>query len=165
MAIRTAGTELYAIDPDDGELITVGCPTSIDGIDSTLEQLETTCLSETTRTYIGGLATPGTATFGINTDPRDPSHVRLHQLKVAGKNIKWAVGWSDGTGTVPEPTTDSETGEYDFDLPSNRSWITFEGFINSFPFNFSLNAVVQSNIGIQVSGEPTLIPADDNETT
>jgi hypothetical protein len=158
MAIRTAGTELYAIDPADCSLITVGCPTSIDGIDSTLEQLETTCLSDTTRTYVGGLATPGTASFGINTDPRDPSHVRLHQLKIAGETVKWAVGWSDGTGVPPTAGTDSN-GECVFTLPENRSWITFEGFINSFPFNFSLNATVQSTVGIQVSGEPTLIPA------
>ena len=32
--MKTQGTELYAIDPDNGALIVVGCPTSIDGIDT-----------------------------------------------------------------------------------------------------------------------------------
>lgn len=152
MAVKTQGTDLYVIDPDDNSLIEVGCVTSVDGIDTTLEQIETTCLSASARTYVAGLATPGTATFGINTDPSDASHVRLHQLKIAGTTLKWALGWSDGTA---DPTVD--TGS-EFNLPTTRSWITFEGFMNSFPFSFAQNSVVQSTVGIQVSGEPVLVP-------
>lgn len=155
MAIRTAGTHLFAIDPEDGSLIVVGCPTAIDGIDTTLDQIETTCLPDRARTYESGLATPGTATFTINTDPRDESHLRLHQLKVAGTTLQWAVGWSDGTSD-PAITTDSN-GDYIFNPPTDRSWILFEGFMNSYPFSFALNAVVTSNVGIQISGEPQLI--------
>lgn len=158
MAIKTQGTELYFIDPADGEVVRVGCPTSIDGIDTTLEQIETTCLDSPVRTYEAGLATPGTATFAINTDTADPSHIRLHQLKIAGETLQFAVGWSDGFGTPPTAVIDS-AGEYVFVLPTARSWITFEGFINSFPFSFTSNSVVNSTIGIQVSGEPQLVPA------
>lgn len=155
MAKKTAGTHLYTIDPDSGALIVVGCPTSIEGIDTTLEQIETTCLSNTARTYEAGLATPGTATFAINTDTADPSHVRLHQLKVAGVTLPWAVGWSDG---VSQPAVvQNSAGEYEFSPPTSRSWILFEGFMNSFPFSFALNSVVTSQVGIQVSGEPELI--------
>lgn len=159
MAKKTQGTDLYVIDPDDGSVITVGCPTSIDGIDTTLEQIETTCLNSPARTYEAGLATPGTATFGINIDPSDPSHVRLHELKRAGTTLKWAVGWSESPGTAPTADEDLITGEYEFETPTTRSWILFEGFMNSFPFSFALNSVVQSNVGIQVSGDPELIPA------
>lgn len=153
MAIVTQGTDLYAIDPEDNSLIIVGCITTLDGIDTTIEQIETTCLGSKARTYAAGLATPGTASFGINTDTSDPSHIRLHQLKIAGDTINWAVGWSDGEDA---PTVNSN-GE--FDLPSTRSWIIFEGFMNSFPFSFAQNSVVQSTVGIQVSGEPQLIAA------
>lgn len=153
MAKRTQGSDLYAIDPDTEELLIVGCVTSIDGIDTTVEQNETTCLNALTRTYIAGLATPGSATFGINTDTDDVSHVRLHQLKTQGKSLKWAVGWSESPGT--EPTIDTSG---DFVLPDVRSWIVFDGFMNSFPFSFAQNTVVQSTVGIQVSGEPVLIP-------
>lgn len=156
--MKTQGTELYTIDPDDGSLITVGCITSIDGIDTQIEQNEVTCLQDLVRRYEAGLATPGTATFGIYTDPGDATHVRLHQLKVAGTTLKWAVGWSDGTG-IPPTTTGTSAGDYDFVLPNSRSWLTFEGFMNSYPFSFQANASVQSNIGIQVTGEPELIPA------
>lgn len=158
MAVKTQGTDLYVIDPADGSVITVGCPTSIDGIDTTLDQIETTCLNSPARTYEAGMATPGTATFGINVDPRDASHVRLHQLKMAGTTLQWAIGWSEDPGTPPTVTVDSDGNDV-FVTPDSRSWILFEGFMNSFPFSFALNAVVESTVGIQVSGEPELIPA------
>lgn len=152
MSLRTQGTDLYTIDPDDGTIIDVGCITSISGVDTSIEQVETTCLNDDARTYIAGLGTPGTATFGIQTDPKNPVHVRLLELKNAGTTLQWAIGWSDGE-TAPTVGADG-----DFDLPATRSWLTFEGYMNSYPFEFALNAVVTSNIGIQVSGDPVLVP-------
>jgi len=157
MAIKTQGTMLYTIDPNGGSVLEVGCVTAIDGIDTTLDQIETTCLSSPARTYLAGLATPGTATFTINSDPQDDSHIRLHQLKVAGTTLPWAVGWSDDDG--PPTSVTNSAGLYEFVTPTTRSWTLFEGFMNSFPFSFALNAVVTSNVGIQVSGEPEWIPA------
>jgi len=157
MAVKTQGTQLFAIDPDTGDVITVGCPTSIDGIDTAIEQIETTCLDSLAREYVAGMPTPGTATFAINTDPQDPSHVRLHELKIEGALMQWAVGWSDGT-SLPTSNLGSDA-EYAWATPpTSRSWILFEGFMNSFPFTFALNSVVQSTVGIQVSGEPQFVP-------
>jgi hypothetical protein len=150
MAIETQGTTLYTIDPDTETLIEVGCVTSIDGIDTSIEQIETTCLEDTARTYVSGLATPGAATFGINFDPSDTTHVRLHELKTAGTTLVWALGMSDGTA---DPTVDSGGT---FDLATSRSWIRFDGFMSSFPFSFQQNSVVQSTVGIQISGDPQL---------
>lgn len=152
MAIKTQGTVLYAIDPADDSVITVGCITSLDGIDTTNEQIETTCLSDLARTYLSGLATPGTATFDINFDVLDASHNRLHALKVAGTTLDWAVGFSDAT--VAPTVTASE-----WTLGSTRSWITFEGFMTNFPFSFAQNSVIQSSVGIQISGEPVITAA------
>jgi len=156
MALKTQGTQLYTIDPADGSVIEVGCVTNIDGIDTTVEQVETTCLAAQVREYIAGLATPGAASFGINFDTADSSHVRLHALKVAGTTLQWAVGFSDGTDD-PTSTPDSDAG-YVFDVDPDRSWIVFEGFMNSFPFSFQQNSAVQSTVGIQVSGEPAIVP-------
>ena len=156
--MKSQGTNLYTIDPADGSVIVVGCPTSIDGIDTSIEQIETTCLNSTARTYEAGLATPGAATFGINVDPKDASHLRLHQLKVAGTTLPWAVGWSESPDTAPTTEQDS-AGEWVFVTNAARSWILFDGFMNSFPFSFGLNAQVASTVGIQVSGEPELNPA------
>lgn len=151
MSMKTQGTDLYAIDPRDGTLIDVGCVTSIDGIDSSIDPIETTCLNSPERTYEAGLGTPGTATFGINTDTADANHLALYEIKQAGLTVEWAIGLSDGTAP---PTVDSGG----FVLPTTRSWITFSGFMNSFPFTFALNAVIASSVGIQVSGAQALIP-------
>lgn len=150
MAIATQGTYLYTIDPDTEALITVGCVTSIDGIDTTNEQIETTCLSSLARTYQSGLATPGQASFGINLDTSDASHTRLHALKVAGTTLLWAVGFSDGTAAAVVDSGGT------FDLDTGRSWIRFEGFMTNFPFSFAQNSVIQSTVSIQISGEPEL---------
>lgn len=150
MSLKTQGTYLYTIDPADDSLLQVACITSIDGIDTTVEQIEDTCLEALARTYQSGLASPGQASFGINFDPAEASHVRMHQLKVSGASLHWAVGFSDGTAP---PTIDSGGT---FDLPTTRTWIRFQGFMSSFPFNFALNAVVQSTVNIQISGEPQL---------
>lgn len=159
MSVKTQGTQMYCVDPGNNSVLVVGCVTDIDGIDTTLDQLETTCLDSVARTYVGGLATPGSATFGINFDPADLSHVRMHQLKVAGDVLHWAIGFSDGApnsaGDRPAPTVDSSGA---FVLPNTRSWITFDGFMNSYPFTFAINALVTSKVGIQISGEPAVIP-------
>lgn len=167
MAVKTQGTGFWALVPETGELIDVGCVTAIDGIDTTIEQIETTCLNALARTYEAGLATPGTATFTIYTDPQDPNHVRLHQLKVAGTTLAWAIGFRQSVngepvvpGDAPTVGTDS-SGDSVFVLPDARAWIVFEGYMSAFPFSFAQNSVVQSNISVQVSGEPQLIPAEE----
>lgn len=151
MAKKTQGTELWFIDPSGDVLTKVGCVTNISGLTAARDQIETTCLDDEARTYEAGLATPGAAQFGLNFDPSDPSHVRLHALYVAGTSLEFALGWSDGTAP---PTNDSSL----FVLPTSRSWINFGGFVSDLPFDFAQNAVVASTVSVQVSGFPILTP-------
>ena len=148
MAVKTQGTELFFLDPTTGLAVEVGCVTTITGLTAARDQIETTCLDSSARTYEAGMATPGAASFTINADPNDASHVRLHELYVAGTKVDWALGWSDGTST---PTGDTNGN---FNLPTTRSWISFNGYVSDFPFDFALNAVVASNLSIQISDFP-----------
>lgn len=132
---------------------------SIDGIDTSIDQNEVTCLNSLTREYVAGLGTPGTATFGIYIDPSNPVHLRMLELKQAGTQLQWAIGWSEAQGVPPTATTDSD-GECVFVTNPVRSWLLFEGFMNAFPFSFAQNSQVTSNIGVQISGDPVLIPAE-----
>lgn len=150
MAQKTQGTRMYTIDPANEQVVEVGCVTSISGVDTTNEQIEKTCLSDQARQYEAGLATPGTAEFGINFDNADTSHVRLHQLKVAGTVLPWAIGFSDGESV---PTVDTAGN---FELPTDRSFLSFNGYMANYPFDFEQNAFVQSSVGVQISGEPVL---------
>jgi len=151
MAIKTQGTQLFFIDPSGDIVTTVGCVTTMTGLTAARDQIETTCLDSAARTYEAGMATPGAASFTINFDTSDASHTRLHELYVAGTKVEWALGWSDGTDA---PTNDSSL----WTLPATRSWITFNGYISDLPFDFALNAVVTSNVSIQVSDFPLLTP-------
>jgi hypothetical protein len=149
MAIKTQGTQLYFIDPDSFAVVTVGCVTTITGLTAARDQIETTCLDSDARTYEAGMATPGAASFTINFDTSDVSHVRAHELYREGVKLDWVIGWSDGTAA---PVSDSTA----FTLPTSRSWIEFNGYISDLPFDFALNAVVTSNVSIQVSDFPVL---------
>jgi hypothetical protein len=152
MSMKTQGTQLYAIDPADDSILAIVAVTSIDGIDSAVDSIETTPLEALAREFVSGLKSPGAASFGINADPSKPSHLRLHQLKTAGTALKWALGWSDAVGTAPTVTAKDSV------LPPTRTWITFEGFMTAYPFAFAQNDVVKSTVGIQISGDPILVP-------
>lgn len=229
MSMKTQGTQLYAIDPADDSVLSVTAVTTIDGIDSPVDSIETTPLEALTREFESGLKSPGAATFGINVDTRTKSHLRLHRLKTAGTTLQWAIGFSDGLDTAPTAIADQGIGTIIIEeggsgyttaptvtfvggggsgatatatvadgkvtgfemteagsgytsnptviltseagsgaiakaipslvLPANRTWIAFRGFMTAYPFSFNQNDVVKSIIGIQVSGDPILVPA------
>lgn len=157
MSLNVQGSNLWFVDPDTDEVIEVGCVTTLSGLTASRDQLDVTCMSDEARRFEAGLLTPGAATFSINFDPSDPSHVRMHELYRAGTTLKWALGLSDGTSIgFPLPTGVDSDG--DFILPTTRSWIVFDGYISDFPFDFAIGAKVASNLSIQVSDFPSLIP-------
>jgi Phage tail tube, TTP, lambda-like len=148
MSIKTQGSKLYCIDPDTHAVLGVECMTQFNPGGAPADQLEDTCMEDTggTRTYKPGLRTPGQASVEIKPDPANESHVRMFELSQGDvKNLDWALGWSDGT---EDPTADSNG----FDLPATRTWLTFNGYIADFPFNFALNTLVEGTISIQRSG-------------
>jgi len=156
MALKTQGTHLYIIDPDvtgGPTVLTVGCVISIDGIEATRDQLESTCLESEARTYEPGMPTPGQMTFGINFDPADDTHVRVYDLWRTGVKFEMALGYSDGTAV---PTIDTSGM---FDLPSTRSFMVLhDSYIANVPQTLALNALVNANVSVQLSGFPDLFP-------
>lgn len=108
MSVLTQGTQIYALvptvaDPLILEVIEIECATAFTPGGNPADQIEDTCLSETVRSYLRGLRTPGQASLTLNADPRNASHVRLHELSEDDsiENVSWAVGWSDGKGIAP----------------------------------------------------------------
>lgn len=162
MAVKTQGTEMWAFNPITSVLIDLGCVTSIDGIDETVEQIDVTCLRDLTREYEAGLATPGQASFEIQFDPRNPDHVLLHQLKTAGVKLQFMIGFRhevSGVPQVPGPSPSVDPVDLMIELPDERSWIAFTGYMANFPFAFNQNDVVRSALTIQISGAIDVIPA------
>lgn len=155
MSVLAQGTELYALVPTEAdatvfEVIKLICPTSINlGEDST-DEIDATCLDETTRKTLPGVETPGTVSVPIYPDPSIPEHKRFFNLQRV--TLKWALGWSDGVGIAP--TVKAPVGDegYDFELPDTRTWCVFEGYIENFPFDFQTNTLVTANVTIKRSG-------------
>lgn len=150
MSVLAQGTEIFYIDPTASEpqVMRVVCATSFDPGGNPADQIEDTCLEDTTRSYQPGLRTPGQATLSINADPCNASHLNLYELSQTDPSpvLHWAVGWSDGTS---EPTIGPDG---DFELPEDRTWFVFDGYVADFPFSFAANSVVTSDVSIQRSG-------------
>lgn len=169
MAIKTQGSALYTALPildsnleptGNYEVVEVECILSYNGGGNPKDNIETTCLGDTTRKYVGGLRTPGQSSFPVNADPSKESHVRMFEAcesdDPAYTDLVFAYGWADGSG-VPTVTVDSD-GKVDFSLPQTRSWFKCRGYISDFPFDAQANTVVQSAITVQRSGRGWLYP-------
>lgn len=108
MAILAQGTQIYALVPSTAnpslfEVMEVECATAFNPGGNPADQVEVTCLSDRVRKYLRGLRTPGQASLTLNVDPRNASHVRLHQISEDDsiESIRWVVGWSDGIDIAP----------------------------------------------------------------
>lgn len=158
-SVKTAGTELFIIDPADDSLLKIDCPTVISGLSGSRSQIDDSCLEDIADSFQGGRITPGTATLGINTDPQNASHLRLHQLYKEGTKFKFAIGWGDFTppppAAGPVPVVDSNGN---FNPAAGRSWIIGEAYVSDFPFDFNANDVVRSSLTLQQSGLVDLFP-------
>lgn len=149
--LKAQGTELYFVDPEDNTILEVSCVTGISGLDTTIEELETTCLANRqARTYTAGLGTPGTATLEIQFDPEDPSNMRLYELYNERADVEFLIGLSDGE--APPTFEDDE-----LTLPADRSWLVFGGYVSAFPWDFSLNSMVTNSLSVRVSDQPQLV--------
>jgi hypothetical protein len=153
MSILTQGTQIYALVPPltgtgPKTVLAIECATAFSPGGTPADQIEDTCLEDKDRSYKKGLRTPGQASLTVNADPKNASHIRLHQLSEADGDttIDWAVGWSDGTS---EPTLAADGG---FELPEDRTWFVFRGYVSDFPFDFAGNTVVSTAAAIQRSG-------------
>lgn len=150
MGVLTQGTHIFFIDPEGSapSVVRIERAKTFNPGGAPADQIDDTALEDFDKVFLSGLRTPGQASLGLSPDPNKASHVRLHELSESNPSpvLKFAVGWSDGTEV---PTIDSNG---DFDLPATRSWFICEGYISDFPFDFTGNTVVNSQISIQRSG-------------
>lgn len=103
MANKSQGSSLYFLAPagvsglTEGALVRVKCFKSYEQQRGARGQVDTTCLDEDVASYIPGIITPGTATFGLDPDNTVAGHWELNLLYEAGITTSFAFGWSDGT--------------------------------------------------------------------
>jgi len=151
MAKLTQGTQIYFIDPEDDSIVEVTSVTTFNPGGAPADQIETTSLTDTVKTFMRGLRTPGQASMEINADPTNASHIRLHELSIDDtvEYLEWAIGWSDGT---VDADVDSSG---DYVLATSRTWFQFNAYVADFPMDFNTNSVVKSTIALQRTGTST----------
>ena len=164
MAVKTQNSQLFGLFPSatvsgEHEVLRIECINNFNGGGNPADNIVVECLDKTTRDMMKGMRTPGQATFTIDADPRNDSHIRLHDSAESDAEehevIRWALGWSDGpkdaageNTALPALNVDGD----DFELPSTRTWFLFEGYVADFPFDFAANTTVKTAVAIQRSG-------------
>jgi hypothetical protein len=155
MSILTQGSQVFFVDTagSSPSIMEVQCATAINPGSAPADQIEDNCLKHRERSYKPGMRTPGQGTLTLNADPQYDSHIRMHQLYEADPppSVIWIVGWSDGpldSNGEPNslPTLDS-SGE--LQLPNDRTWYVFRGYVADFPFDFQGNSLVATQVSIQ----------------
>lgn len=150
-AVKTQGTEIFFIDTvssSTAALVKLSCPTGVTGLGGAADQIDTTCLEATERTYLRGLATPGQVSVPFNFDPEQTSHQILFDLKEDGSVLDWCIALSDGTA---DPTLVSGA----FSGPASRTNAKFEAYVADVNIDIATNEVVRGTLTLQRSGAVT----------
>jgi hypothetical protein len=151
--VKTQGTELYLSDtvtvPLTPAMVKMTCPTGISGLGGPSDQIDTTCLDDTDRTFEKGLGNPGQVTVPFNLHPDNASHQLLFDLKDSGETISWLMGLSDGTN---QPSIDSDGI---FVPPTERSAAVFSAYISDVNIDLATNEIVRGTLTLQRSGSVT----------
>ena len=152
-AIKTQGTQLfYASAPT--VVTTVASVITMTGLDAGAnDQIDTTLLNATARTFVSGLASPGALTIEMLFDTLgDPSVALMRSLKASGDNVNWCIGLSDGT-TAPTAASSLIIQP----LAANRSSVKFDGYVSGFVVDTPQNDVVKATVTLQTSGVHTWV--------
>lgn len=120
--IKSQGTQVFAVVND--EVVRFSCPKAFSFGEDSFSKIDATCLDEDTKDYERGLRDPGEGSLQIDLDDENASHLKLIELADSGEKVEWHVGSSH---SKTAPTYDSTSG---IELPEDRIWWSFEGYIN-----------------------------------
>ena len=147
--VKTQGTKLYF--DNSGVVTELSCPTGITGLGGAADQIETTCLQDTTdRTYTRGLGNPGQVSVPFNLDPTNTSHQTLITLRDSGEIVNWLACLSDG---ATAPTVVDSNGV--ITPPANRTSFGFNAYVADVTIDIATNEIVRGTLTLQRSGAVT----------
>lgn len=120
--VKSNGTQIFAV--IGAAVVRFSCPKAFSFGEDSFSKIDATCLDSETKDYERGLRDPGEGSLQIDLDDENASHLQLIQLADSGEKIEWHVG-SSHSKTVP--TYEAVGG---IDLPEDRIWWSFQGYIN-----------------------------------
>jgi hypothetical protein len=99
------------------------------------DDIETTLLNATIKTYIPSIPDPGGLTLTIYNVPADPGVIALKGMANAPSVVQWQIMYPDGSS----PTTGTTE--------------TFSGYVNNFSEKgFAIGETPTADVGIKISG-------------
>ena len=121
--VKTQKTHIYAA--VNKEVVRFSCYSGFGFGQDSFGKIDATCMDSDTKDYERGLRDPGEGSIAIQLDDGNASHLKLIQLADSGEKVEWYVG-SSHAETPPDYDTATDT----IDLPGDRIWWTFEGYLN-----------------------------------
>lgn len=148
---KTQGTELFFINTlaTAATVVKFTCPTGISGLGGKADQIDTTCLDDTEKTFERGLGNPGEVSVPFNLHVDNEGHQFLFDLLNDGRTLDWLICLSDGDDA---PTVGSaET----FIVPTDRTSFEFRAYIADLNIDAAGNNIVKGTLSLQRSGVVT----------
>ncbi|GAB2913706.1 phage tail tube protein [Paralcaligenes ginsengisoli] len=147
--VKTQGTKLYLAAGSPIAVMTLTCPTGIQGLGGARDQIDSTCLDNIDdKTFEGGLGNPGQVTVPFNFHPNAADQQELFDLKTSGDKISWLIGFSDG---ITAPTLDSNDA---LQAPpaADRTSALFTAYVADVAIDIATNDIVKGTLTLQRSG-------------
>lgn len=149
MSLKSQGTHIYFYDTSGTPALRkLTFPTTLPSLSGgAASQIDTTTLDElVAKTFIAGLAEPGSIALPFNFDPDEVSHRSLYALK--GQNVDFIVLFSDGNA-APTYVADAIVP------PTTRTSLTFNAAVLDVSIEAGGNDVVRGSLQLQISGAVT----------
>ena len=153
MALKTQGTELYILDPDDtgNEVIKVTKIMGGSGVGGEAGEIPATNLDSLALEFLTGLKDNGSITLNINYTPSEASHQKLNEL-FGGDNVRFLICGSE-SNTQPSYSASTYT------IPTDRTTWDFEAGVRGFSKDFESDNIWKATATLRVSGEVVETPA------
>jgi tRNA (Thr-GGU) A37 N-methylase len=126
----------------------ITCPTNIEISGGAADQIDATCLNDTTRQNVQGLKNAAQVTINFNVHSGDDSHEALLALKESGEIKSWGVYGSEAAtaptavGSEMQPVVD-------------RSSLIFDGYVSDVSLTIAGNDIWKGTVVLQTSGAIT----------
>lgn len=150
--IKAQDTQVFAV--VDGAVVRFSCPKAFTFGEDSFSKIDATCLDSDTKDYERGLRDPGEGSIQIDLDDENASHLQLIQLADSGEKVMWYVGSSH---SKTPPTYDAVAG---IELPKDRIWWSFEGYLNPAAPNMEVDALVGYTFALVRTSKVTITARD-----
>lgn len=129
----------------------IPCITGISGLGGARDQIDTTCLDDTDRTFVPGFGNPGQVTVTFNIKAGDSVHADLLDLKEAGTTVSWGI-YSHQSSTAPTAVGSVMQTVVD------RSSFIFNGYVADVNVDIAGNDIWKATLTIQRTGPVSYDP-------